>query len=93
MAAQDRGMQSGFESWLGPPAELLSRIRTAVAATPVSIDSTRLRTTVAIAVVRLVTAAVLLMVSKLTYHRPALRIEMGTYRTGTLMIVLLLSAD
>jgi hypothetical protein len=42
------------------------------------------------AVVPLVTAAVLLVASQIVYHRPALRVDMGTHLTSDLLIVLVL---
>jgi hypothetical protein len=86
----DRGTPSRFESEVAPPEELFSRIRTAVAATPASTIGTRLRVMLAMAVVPFVTAAVLLVASQIVYHRPALRIHMGTPLTSQLLIVLLL---
>jgi hypothetical protein len=88
----DRGMPSRFESETAPPEELFSRIRAAVAATPASRTSTGLRITVAMAVAPFVTAAVLLVASQIVYHRPALRVDMGTHPASQLLIVLLLIA-
>jgi hypothetical protein len=86
----NRGMRPRFESEIVPPEELFSRIRTAVAVTSASRISTGLRITVAMAIVPLVTAAVVLVASQIVYHRPALRIHMGTPVTSQLLIVLLL---
>jgi len=88
----DRGMPSRFASEVAPPEELFSRIRDAVAATPASRTSTRLRLTAALAAVPFVIAAVLLVASQIVYHRPALRIHMGTQVTSELLVVLLLVA-
>jgi hypothetical protein len=90
MTMTDRGMRSRFESEVAPPEELFSRIRTAVAATPASKVSTRLRITAAMAIVPVVTAAVLLVASHIIYHRPVLRIDLGTHPTSDLLIVLVL---
>ena len=88
----DRGMPSRFASEVAPPEEVLSRIRVAVAATPASRTSTRLRLGVALAAVPFLVAGVLLVASQIVYHRPALRIHMGTYVTSELLVVLLLVA-
>ena len=88
----DRGMPSRFASEVAPPEELFSRVRDAVAATPASRTSTRLRLTAALAAVPFVIAAVLLVASQIVYHRPALRIHMGTQVTSELLVVLLLVA-
>jgi len=86
----DRGTPSRFVSEVAPPEELFARIRTRVAETPASKISTRIRITVAMGVVPLVTAAVLLVASHVIYHRPALRVDMGTHPTAQLLVVLLL---
>jgi len=86
----NRGMRPRFEYEVAPPEEISSRIRSAVAATPAAKTSTRVRVTVAMAVVPVVTAAVLLVASQIVYHRPALRVDMGTHPTSQLLIVLLL---
>jgi len=86
----NRGMRPRFESEITPPEELFSRIRSAVAATPASKIGTHLRVTVAMAVVPIVTAAVLLVASHVVYHRPALRVDVGTPLTSQLLMVLLL---
>ena len=86
----DRGMRSRFESEVAPPEELFARIRTAVAATPASKISTRLRISAAMTVVPVVTAAVLLVASQFVYHRPMLRADMGTHPTSDLLIMLVL---
>src|SRR5262249_51660452 len=48
--------------------------------------------TAALAAVPFVIAAVLLVASQIVYHRPALRIHMGTQVTSELLVVLLLVA-
>jgi len=58
--------------------------------TPSSRISTRLRITMALAVIPFLTAAVVLVASRIVYHRPALRIDLGTHPTSQLLIVLLL---
>jgi len=88
----NRGVRPRFAPEDAPPEELFSRIRTAIAATPASKTSTRVRITVALAVVPVVSAAVLLVASQIVYHRPALRVDMGTHPTADLLIVLLLIA-
>jgi len=86
----NRGTPSRFESEVLPPEELFARIRTAVASAPASKTSTRLRITVALAAMPFLTAAVVLVASRIVYHRPALRVDMGTHPTTQLLIVLLL---
>jgi hypothetical protein len=86
----DRGMRPRFESEVAPPEELFSRVQAAVATTPAPKTSTRVRTIVAMAVVPLLTATVLLVASQIVYHRPALRVDMGTHVTSQLLIALLL---
>jgi len=86
----DHGMRPRFAHEMYPPEDLFSRIRTAVAATPAPKTSTRLRITVAMAAVPIVTAAVLLVASQIVYHRPALRVDLGTHPTFQLLMVLLL---
>jgi hypothetical protein len=86
----NRGTPSRFESEVLPPEELFARIRTAVASAPVSKTSTRLRITVALAAMPFLTAAVVLVASRIVYHRPALRVDMATHPTSQLLIVLLL---
>ena len=86
----DRGMRPRFESEIAPPEELFPRIRTIVAATPASKTSTPLRITVAMAVVPVVTAAVLLVAFQIVYERPALRVHMGTPLTSELIVLLLI---
>jgi hypothetical protein len=86
----NRGTPSRFESEVPPPEELFARIRTAVASTPASKTSTRLRITVALAVIPFLTAAVVLVASRIVYHRPALRVDLATHPTSQLLIVLLL---
>jgi hypothetical protein len=86
----DPGMPSRFESEAAPPESLFSRVRAAVAATPAAKTSTRIRVGIAMAVIPLVTAAVLLVASQLVYDRPALRTGMGTTPTFELLLVLLL---
>src|SRR5262249_16677763 len=85
----NRGMPSRLESEVPPPEELFARIRTAVALTPASKTSTRLRITMALAVIPFLTAAVL-VASRIVYHRPALRVDMATHPTTQLLIALLL---
>jgi hypothetical protein len=85
----DRGIPSRFASEVAPPAEFYARIRTAVAAIPAAKTSTRLRITVATAIVPLVTAAVLLVASRIVHH-PVLRVDLGTHPTSELLIALLL---
>src|SRR5262249_25872478 len=86
----NRGTPSRFEPEVLPPEELFARIRTAVASAPASKTSTRLRITVALATVPFLSAAVVLVASRIVYHRPALRVDMGTHPTSQLLIVLLL---
>jgi len=86
----NRGMPSRFESEVPPPEELLARIRTAVASAPASKVSTRLRITVALAAMPFLTSAVVLVASRIVYHRPALRFDLATHPTSQLLIVLLL---
>src|SRR5262245_45973484 len=86
----NRGVRPRFESEIAPSEELFSRIRAPVAAPPASKASTRLRVTVAMALVPLLTAAVLLVASHIVYERPVLRVHMGTPVTSELLIVLLL---
>src|SRR5262249_21840088 len=86
----NRGTPSRFESEVPPPEELFARIRAAVASTPAPKTSTRLRITVALAVIPVLTAAVVLVVSRIVYHRPALRVDLGMHPTPQLLIVLLL---
>src|SRR5215475_2686943 len=86
----NRGTPSRFESEVPPPEELFGRIRTAIASTPASKTSTRLRVAAALAAMPFVTAVVVLTASRIVYHRPALRVDMGTHPTTQLLIVLLL---
>jgi hypothetical protein len=86
----NRGTPSRFESEVPPPEELFARIRTAVASTPAAKTSTRLRITVALAVIPFLSAAVVLGAARIVYHRPALRVDLGTHPTSQLLIVLLL---
>src|SRR5215471_17364351 len=86
----NRGTPSRFESEVPPPEELFARIRTAVASAPASKTSTRLRITVALGVVPFLSAAVVLVASRIVYHRPALRVDMTAHPTSQLLIVLLL---
>src|SRR4029453_2589262 len=90
MTMTDRGMRSRFESEVAPPEELFSRIRTAVAATPASTISTRLRITAATVVVPVLTPPARLVASRIIYERPALGVDLGTQPTSDLLIVLAL---
>src|SRR5262249_27092358 len=85
----DRGMPSRFEADVSPPAELFSRVRAAVAATPVSKTPRRVRIAVALAATPLVTGGVLGIASQVVYQRPALRVTMGTRPTFEFFVVLL----
>jgi len=85
----DRGMPSRFAPDVSPPAELFSRVRTAVAATPVSKTPMRVRIAVALALTPLVTAGVLGIASQVVYQRPTLRVAMGTRPTFEFFLVLL----
>src|SRR5262249_33836656 len=84
----DRGMPSRFESDVSPPAELFSRVRAAVATTPISKTPTRAHIAVALAVTPLATAGVLGIASQ-GYPRPAFRVAMGTRPTFEFFLVLL----
>src|SRR5262249_59049521 len=86
----NRGTPSRFESEVPPPEELFARIRTAVVSTPAAKTSTRLRITMALAVIPFLSAAVVLGAAGIVYHRPALRVDLGTHPTSQLLIVLLL---
>ena len=86
----DPGTPSRFESEVPPPEELFAWIRTAVASTPASRTSTRLRVTMALAVIPFLTAGVVLVAARIVFHRPALRVDLGTHPTAQFLIVLLL---
>src|SRR5262249_47504892 len=86
----NRGTPSRFESEVPPPEELLARIRTAVASTPAAKTSTRLRISMALAVIPVLRAGVVVGAGRVVYHGPALRVDLGTHPTSQLLIVLLL---
>jgi hypothetical protein len=97
MEMTDHGIAARFASDVTSPAQLVLRIRAAIATTPAPSVSTRVRIAAALPAAPCTAAAVLVVANRLVSDRPvvrqALRIDQGVAWSSAFLLVVLHAAS